>query len=350
MSVKPSLIGAPAAAQACGCPSRRALLAAGLGLAATAAAPAPARRRIIDVHTHFITPELRRIGAAPPMMGWELSRLLADMDAAGVAVSVLSITSPGVVGVGPESRRLVGGANDLGARMVHDYPRRLRFFAYLQPLDVDFSLQEARRAFDTLGASGVILFTSHQGKYLGDSVFDPLFEELNRRRAVVLVHPNSPACCRGVLPLPDTAIEYGTDTTRAMANYVYSGAARRFSDVRMIWNHAGGTMPSLIERFDVLDRTGQFRTAAPEGFRAALRRFHFDVAQAANRVNTGALRQIVGPDRILFGTDYPFRTLAEHVGALEGGGVFSRAELDAIFHGNVERDLPALLPPGVARA
>jgi predicted TIM-barrel fold metal-dependent hydrolase len=161
---------------------------------------------------------------------------------------------------------------------------------------------------------------------------------------VVYVHPTNAACCTRLIPeVPDTVVEYGTDTTRAIASYVYRGAAHRYPDVKMIWSHSGGTMPHLIERFDFIDRSPQSRKQAPDGFRASAARFWYDIAQASNPAATRALRTVVPMERIVFGTDYPFRTSLEHVRGLEDGKVFSRPELTAIYHSNVEARLPELV-------
>jgi predicted TIM-barrel fold metal-dependent hydrolase len=111
----------------------------------------------------------------------------------------------------------------------------------------------------------------------------------------------------------------------------------------MIWSHSGGTMPFLIERFDVADHGEAAKAETPEGFRAAAARFFYDIAQASNPVATAALRKVVPLNRIVFGTDYPFRTPLEHVQSLAAGKVFTRAELRGVYRGNVEQSLPTLL-------
>jgi 6-methylsalicylate decarboxylase len=161
---------------------------------------------------------------------------------------------------------------------------------------------------------------------------------------VVYVHPTSGACCvRAVPTVPDTIIEFGTDTTRAITNYVYRGAARRYPDVKLIFSHAGGTMPFLIERYDVFDRSGQGKAGAPDGFRAEIAKFWFDIAQAANPVATRALRAVVPTSQIVFGSDYPYRTPIEHVQALEAAKVFDARELAGIYRANLARGLAPLL-------
>src|SRR6185437_3479107 len=109
------------------------------------------------------------------------------------------------------------------------------------------------------------------------------------------------------------------------------------------WSHSGGTMPFLIERFDGADRSEGAKTQAPQGFRITAGKFFYDIAQSSNPVATAALRRVIPVRQIVFGSDYPFRTPVEHVNALEAGGVFTRPELQDLYHGNLQRALPALL-------
>jgi predicted TIM-barrel fold metal-dependent hydrolase len=279
-----------------------------------------------------------------PMAAWTLQRHLDDMEQAGVSRAILSVTTPGVPVPGEPGRALIRAANEYGARLRDDHKAKFGVFTYVRLDDTDAALKEIAYGSDTLKAHGVGLFTSYGGRWLGDPAFDPVFQELERRRAIVYVHPTTAACCGQLIPnVADTLIEYGTDTTRAIASYVYRGAARKFPSVQMIWSHSGGTMPYLIERFDGADRTPPLHEAAPEGFRKTAGRFFYDVAQASNPVATGALRKVVPASQIVFGTDYPFRTPLEHVQSLEAGKVFNAAELTGLYRGNVARALPGLL-------
>jgi predicted TIM-barrel fold metal-dependent hydrolase len=320
-------------------------LGAAWTLRAGAAQTKPAsNERIVDVHAHYYPPALKALGTPGPMNAWSLDRHLEEMDIAGVTRSLLSITTPGVVVTGERGRALTRESNEYAAKVSRDHVGKLGFFTYVQLDDLDAALKEMEYGFDTLKAQGVGLFTSYGQRWLGDPQFDPLFAELDRRKAVVYVHPTGPACCSRLIPsVVDTLIEYGTDTTRAIASYIYQGAARRFPNVKMIWSHSGGTMPYLIERFDGADRSEAAKAQAPDGFRAAASKFFYDIAQASNPVATRALRSVVPAQHIVFGTDYPFRTPLEHVKALEAGGVFNRAELRGLYRGNLERELPALL-------
>ena len=194
-----------------------------LGRVPPVAAQAPAAKRRIDVHHHFL-PQFhvdammapgRRAAGSPPR--WSPASSLEEMDKSGIATAVLSIVQPGVwFGDNvEEARALARQLNDYGARLVRDHPGRFGLFAVIAPPDVQGSLNEIEYAFDTLKADGIALLTSYQNKYLGDASFAPVYEELNRRKAVVYVHPTSPACCQGLVPgIPPSSIEYATDSTR----------------------------------------------------------------------------------------------------------------------------------------
>jgi predicted TIM-barrel fold metal-dependent hydrolase len=175
---------------------------------------------------------------------------------------------------------------------------------------------------------------------LGDPIWVPIYQELDRRKAVLYTHPGMPACClnldTGVQP---AAIEFATDTTRAIAKMIFSGTARQYPNMRVIFSHAGGTMPFLRERF-----TGELRLPGkenqPKDALDVLNAFYYDTAQSANPVSMRALREVVPVSQIVFGSDYPFRTSEEHVKALKEGGVFTAAELRAIDRDNAVRLWP----------
>jgi 6-methylsalicylate decarboxylase len=308
------------------------------------AADAGKARNIIDVHAHYQPPAIRGLNLPGPMNAWDLQKQIDDMDVAGVTRAMLSVTTPGVPATGEPGRRIARESNEYAAKLAADHGRRFGFFTCVPMDDMDAALKEVAYGFDVLKAQGVGLFTSYSGHWLGDAQFDPLFAEFERRKAIVYVHPTSAACCSRLIPeVADTLIEYGTDTTRAIASYVYRGAARRFPNVRMIWSHSAGTMPYLIERFDGADRGPAAKVQVPDGFRASIGRFWYDVAQASNPVSTQALRSVVPMERIVFGTDYPFRTSLEHVRGLEGSKVFKRQEIAAIYRGNVSQGLSELI-------
>ncbi|MGP8121048.1 MAG: amidohydrolase family protein [Xanthobacteraceae bacterium] len=339
--------------------SRRGLFAAAAGFAATAVARSPGARANptvtpdapsfrIDVHHHLTPPDYLAAArghftVAPPSASWSVAKSLDDMDAAGVATAILSITTPGLwLGDAASSAKLARSCNDYAAGLIADNKGRFGAFAALPLPNADATLGEIAYALDALKLDGVALFTSYEGKWLGDAAFVPVFDELNRRKAVVSVHPTTAACCGNLIPyIPDSIIEFGTDTTRTIASLVFSGAAARWPDIRFIFAHAGGTMPFLIERFEVLARMPQAAKMLPNGVTAPLQRFFYDTAQAANPAAMTALRDLVAPSQILFGTDFPFRSGLDNVNGLSGCG-FTPAELRLISRDNALALLPRL--------
>src|ERR1700676_2366274 len=189
--------------------------------------------------------------------------------------------------------------------------------------DAEGSLRELEYALDTLKADGIALMTSYGDKWLGDPLFLPVMEELNRRRALVYTHPTAANCCVNLVPTQQPVmIEFGTDTTRTIADIVFSGNAQKFRDIRWIFSHAGGTMPFLIERF-VRNRLLEpnVKPTVPDGTLAELSRFYYDTAQTSNKGSMAALSAIIPVSQIVFGTDYPYRTGLDHVKELRNPGV-----------------------------
>jgi predicted TIM-barrel fold metal-dependent hydrolase len=303
----------------------------------------------IDVHHHMAPPDYiadvvgRRTRVGPQLQGWSPAASIAEMDRAGVGVAILSITTPGLwFGDDEKARHLARLCNDYGAKLAADHPGRFGLFAALPFPDVDGSLKEIEYALDELKADGIGLFTSYGDKWLGHPSFAPIYEELNRRKAVVYTHPTINNCCRNLIPdVSEAIIEYGTDTTRTIADFVFSGSAAHYPDLRMIFSHAGGTMPFLIERFVNLAKEPKLAARLPHGVLSELKRFYYDTAQSSNPGAMSSLKELVAASQIVFGTDFPFRTLEEHVEGLAHCG-FSAAELMAIERDNALSLLPHL--------
>jgi predicted TIM-barrel fold metal-dependent hydrolase len=150
---------------------------------------------------------------------------------------------------------------------------------------------------------------------------------------------------RLVAGLRDADIEYGTNTTRAIAKFVFSGCSRRYPKMKVIWSHAGGTMPFLIRRFNKrVKESPEFQPILPDGFQPEAAKFYYDIAQAPERAPMAALKAVAPVSQLLFGTDWPHLTTEEHVIGLKNCGVFSEAELKSIDRDNALRLLPKLRP------
>jgi len=302
----------------------------------------------IDVHHHHTPPPyLAAITAKNvpgPVRDWTPDKSLADMDRAGVATAITSITTPALRFLDdPGARKLAHECNDYSAKLVADGKGRFGMFAVMPMPHVEATLNEIGYALDTLKADGIALLTSYGDKWLGDPSFTPVWEELNRRRAVVYTHPTTANCCGNLIPdVPESIIEWGTDTTRTIASLVFSGTAARFHDVRVVFSHGGGTLPFLTERFVRLPLINKTLAArVPNGVEAELQRFYYDTAQAAHPYALASLTKLIPVSQIVFGTDFPYRTAIDHVKGLADYG-FSASDLEAIERDNAVRLVPRL--------
>ncbi|MGE0796738.1 MAG: amidohydrolase family protein [Lautropia sp.] len=284
---------------------------------------------MIDVHHHILPQRyVDAVGAGPigsqgssgRVPAWSVEAALEGMDAAGIAVAITSISAPGFgVLAGQPAAALARWCNEFAARLGQDHSARFGMFTALPLPDLDASLQEAAYAFDQLHSDGVCLLSNYGGRYLGAPEFDALYQELDRRHAVVFVHPTSTAGMHLVGGLSASTLEFPFDTTRAVADLIFARVPARFPNIRWILSHAGGAIPYLSGRVEVLTTNNpKLREAIPDGFQAELRKFYFDCALSYNATTMDALRQEVGSTQLLFGSDYPFGPRGQMAGTAAG--------------------------------
>jgi len=259
----------------------------------------------IDIHHHALSADIvelmRAIGLPTPSRQWRLDETLDVMDANGIEASVVSNVFPcDVVGDATTAYRLTRQVNEAAADVVRTHPDRFGFLALLPLPHVDLALAEAAYALDELGADGVALLPHGGDHYLGAQLFDPLFEELNRRRALVLVHPQD--LPQGSAPgVPSVFADYLLDTTRAAINLILSGTLSRYRDVSIILSHAGGFLPYAATRIEIA--AGALATVDQNAVRDGIRRFYYDLALSVPSA-LPSLLALVDPGRVLYGTDW----------------------------------------------
>lgn len=245
-----------------------------------------------------------------PIPEWSEALALQAMDQLGIETAMLSVTSPSVRFLeGAAERRLCREVNDAGADLVRRHPGRFGLFATLPLPDPDAALAEITYAFDELGADGVVMETNIRGIYLGDPQLAPVFEELDRRAAVLFLHPTTPACFAKVaLGRPAPMIEYPLDTTRTVVDLIFSGALARYPRLRIIVPHGGGALPTLAPRIAAFAGRPFVQPSPESGAEVLtlLRRLYYDVVQSGHPAPLSALREIADPEHLLFGTDWPF--------------------------------------------
>lgn len=299
----------------------------------------------IDTHQHIVPPEYARwldrhgvTAGGLPIPQWSVAGALELMEKLRIAAGVLSVSTPGVhLGDDREARAMARAVNTFAADVASRHPGRFGFFATLTLPDVEGAIAEAAYAFDRLQADGVVLLTNVNGTYLGDASIEPLMQELERRKAVIFVHPSQlPA--PPVPGIPPFAADFLLDTTRAAINMAKAGWLERYPGVKIILSHAGGFVPFAAER---IARICSPDNSYQDGI-ARLRRFYFDTALSSSPYALPSLLAFADPTHITFGSDWPYATQerSAHFARLFDGFAFEPAQREAIERGNALRLFP----------
>src|ERR1700733_6529193 len=349
----------------CACNSRRAFLTGAGAVGAAAVLPRAVAKadvtnsapRTVDVHHHIYPPHYlsenvdriaKDIGGptASRIQHWSPCSAVEKMGHAGVRRAVNSMTSPGgwfEDGEAGRSRARVCG--ECGAQMMRDFPGRFGMFAAIPLPDADGSLKEIEYALDVLKLDGIGVLSSYAGKLLGEPAFAPVFEEINRRKAVVFVHPTM-SCCGN--PIPGTSppiLEFPMDTTRTITSLLFSGGFARYSDIRFIFCHGGGMLVPIVQRLYVAAaqmKPDEKAVRLPNGPEYELKRQYYDLASIGlNPAGVAGLRKLVPNSQILYGSDEPFNSTLQMADALRELE-FSGDEVAAVERGNALRLFPRL--------
>jgi predicted TIM-barrel fold metal-dependent hydrolase len=300
-----------------------------------------ARRGRIDVHHHMLPPFYMDLRRAVPDVGkmptWSPAKSLDDMDKNGVTTAMLSLAVSGVTfDAGEAGRGLARKSNDFGAQLVKDHPASFGLFAALPLPDPQGSLIELEYALDTLHADGIALLSSYGDKWLGDPAYVPVFEELNRRKAVVFVHPSAPNCCANLQAhVPASTMEFFFDTARTIDSLLMNGTFSRFPNLQFIFSHGGGAMPLLANRIARLFPK-ELAALAPNGVLYELKRQYYDTASATNPSSLSALLNLIPSSQIVFGSDFPFLSAGDTASDLAHSSL-SDNTVEAINRNNAVR-------------
>lgn len=301
----------------------------------------------VDVHTHLVpqfwSEALPSHGGDPS--GWMIPEWSAEahlkfMDDNQIATSVLSLTAPGVVGwQGRERRDLARMVNEYAADLVAKHSDRFGSFATVPLPDVEGAVAEAEYALDEIGADGVVLLTNYEGVYLGDAKYASLWDVLNRRSAVVFVHPGHPLI--PVLPgVLGPLVDYPFDTTRNAVHMVFNGVLDNYPNVKIILSHAGGFVPFSVLRFCAAQSALDPEGPSTEQLRAKFRRFYFDTALSSGADAFPSLLAFADHERILFGSDFPYAPAplaGKFTDVLDSRSGLTEAQKVAVNRGNAKK-------------
>jgi predicted TIM-barrel fold metal-dependent hydrolase len=337
--------------------SRRSILLGGLATLTTAGSglaqsQAEGNYRI-DTHHHIFPPKYlaevreRIIAQAQglptnTMMDWTPQRSLDEMERSQVAKAVVSVAAPGIYfGDVDQGRRLARACVDFGAEMIQKNPGRFGMFAPIPLPDVEGSLNAIAYALDELKLDGIGILTSYGNRWPGDAAFAPVFEELNRRKAKVFVHPLAPDCCSNLQEGVSSAlIEFPTDTTRCITSLLFSGTLTRCPDIEFIFAQGGGTIPFLAGRLNAaMSFVPDLPKKLPKGILYELKRLNYDIVSMANPISIAALLQLVPTKQLFFGSDFPYLSGRIVADGLKNINLLSPVDLDKIERENAIRIL-----------
>ncbi len=324
----------------------------------------------IDVHHHIFPKEyldaLKEVGVEKSLgvnfPKWTVETSFKKMKENGVKIAMLSISSPGVYFKGYQlpkgfSEKLARLANEIIAKNKAMYPQSFGGFATIPLLNQQAAIEEMNYALDVLKLDGICLLTNYLGKYLGHSDFDPFFKELNKRKAVVYVHPTDTGDeFDPGLDIPNALIEVPFDTTRAVANLMRQGTLDKYPDIRYILSHGGGTIPYLAWRlasieYDIVGkRIPLFKVfydylinREPTKGLKHLRNMYYDTANVSGEYQVTTLQKFAGPDHIVFGTDLCISKLAPIITKnLSKDGDFNEETYNKMAYSNCLKLFPAL--------
>jgi predicted TIM-barrel fold metal-dependent hydrolase len=311
------------------------------------------RPQRIDVHHHFQPPEyiaeLKRLGihwtGGPPVPEWNLDLARETMDRHGIGQAVASVVPQVYWGDTAFAARWARHNNEFSARMVQEDPARFGALATLPLPDTAAAVRELEYAMDTLKLDGVIMFSSFGDQYPGDPQFEEVFHELNRRKAVVLIHPCTapPGAIVPKLTIPWGLTEFVFDTTRAVANLLFSGTLARYPDIRFIVSHAGGTIPYISLRLRIGEEIPGLSDNIPLGTMHYLQKLYYDTTLSTSEAVLAGLQQFVPTSQILFGSDWPM--VNEKVVTLETTMLERSRVLDDATRQAIDRDNALALFP-----
>jgi aminocarboxymuconate-semialdehyde decarboxylase len=263
----------------------------------------------------------------------DLQKRLASMDDAGISMAVLSVGALNIGWAGAREAAAARVVNEGLAAVCRQYPSRFRFVAVLPTKNHSDMISELERAV-TLGAAGVGIATNIGDLPLQAPEVRHFWQEMSRRKLMVLVHPTCPCDAPQNDPGTFLSVGYPGETAMAATKLALAGVLAECPDVKIVWSHLGGGLPMILDR---IDRGYQRYSSCPHPPSYYLRRCYFDTA-CTHGPALQCARATWGVNALVFGTDVPHvpNTEKETVAALKDTG-WSTAELDEIFGATVQR-------------
>lgn len=281
--------------------------------------------RRIDFHAHAILPSYveglkkLKIDAQAeegfPLPKWSAENHLKFMSDAGIDFTVLSMATPHIYNGKDKEKISIEVAREINeefSALCKKFPDKFGFVATIPMPSVEGSISEIKFATEKLGALGVKVASNSDGVYLGDEILNPIFEELNRRKSLVILHP-SPA---RTLPRENIVtgkvmalFEYPADTTRAVLNLLANGTLEKFSEIKLVVPHCGSFLPYMKQRAAAMfQMMSMMKMMQPVNILAGMKNLYFDLAGDPMPEEMDILLKIASEEKFLCGSDYPYVT------------------------------------------
>lgn len=308
----------------------------------------------IDVQQQYWPPQYvqalqaRGLGDLPQ---WSPAQALELLDQQGMQSAIVALPAPGVFfGNAQAAAGLARRCNEFAAELAVAHPGRFGQFASVPLPATEQACIEAIYALDHLHADGVTLLGSNAGLFLGDSRFEELMAELDRRHASVLVQANlHPSSTQLGLGTPPMLLETVCDLTRAAVNLVFTGTLERYPRINWILANGGGFLPYAAWRVSLANALPDFSEQVPQGVMSYLRRFYFSSAQASSSAPMAVLRELVEPSQVLYGSGWPVAPatqVQEEQGLLKSSTIWTADQQRGIEREHALRLFPRLRVAG----
>jgi predicted TIM-barrel fold metal-dependent hydrolase len=316
---------------------------------------------VVAIEEHFWSPGLRdsygerQVGFVRRLTGGDrlddiAEARIAEIDAAGIDLQVLSQWQPGAQDLPPaDAVPLARDSNDFLHAGITRHPERFAGFATLPTAAPDAAADELERAVARLGFKGALINGHTDGEYLDEPKYWPILERAAALGVPIYLHPRSPhpdvmrAYFKDDFTLSQAAWGYAVETGTHALRLIMSGVFERLPRLRIILGHLGECIPYYLWRFDHSVMAHAALSGA--GYRFAKRprevfRDHFLIT-TSGAFDPIALRcaiSVLGAERVLFATDYPVESLRQAVEFLREAPLEDR-ERDLIASGNAVREL-----------
>lgn len=307
----------------------------------------------VDVHHHIVPSQLTNVNYGLKGMKvpeWSESIDKAFSESIGVRTRILSVSTPGVTFIADpqEAAATARSMNEHCASLRDKDPLAYGFFATVPSLEhAEYVLAELKYAFDTLHADGVTLFTSYATPegYLGHAQYVPVWEELNRRKAVVFVHPiDNKGAVFFNEKLPNPAFDWPHETGRTAMDLILHRRLQQFPDVKIILSHGGGTLAMLVKRATMIALPEFGGAMSAEDIIQQAKRFYFDLALSGSDEMFPLIFGFAEKDHLLFGSDFPHATVpfSQMFTKFIDNYEVDEEKRKEIYHGAAEKLFPRL--------